>query len=192
MKALLAGVGVFFLDIIETVVVALALFVVVYLFLFQPHQVKGNSMYPNFYDGEYILTDKISYRLGLPKRGDVIVFKAPKNEEVDYIKRIIGLPGDEVKVSTGLVYVNNKKLNEDYLPTDYVTSSGSFLSEDALGKVPEGQYFVLGDNRNHSSDSREWGFVKKDEIIGKAFFRYWPVNRIGTVQKVNYNDVSAL
>ena len=192
MKSLLAGVGVFFLDIIETVVVALALFVVVYLFLFQPHQVKGNSMYPNFHDGEYILTDKISYRLGLPKRGDVIVFKAPKNEEVDYIKRIIGLPGDEIKVSAGLVYINNKKLNEDYLPTDYVTSSGSFLSEDAPVKITEGQYFVLGDNRNHSSDSREWGFVKKDEIIGKAFFRYWPVNRVGTVQGVSYNEVSAL
>jgi len=188
----LKAVGSFFLDIIETIVVALAIFVVVYLFLFQPHQVKGNSMYPNFHDGEYILTDKISYRLGQPKRGDVIVFKAPRNEEVDYIKRIIGLPGDEIKLENNSMFINTKRLDEGYLPSDFVTLPGSFLSENIPVTVPAGQYFVLGDNRNHSSDSREWGMVKRDEIVGKAFFRYWPINQVGTIKKVSYNDVSAL
>jgi len=188
----LKAIGSFFLDIIETIVVALAIFVVVYLFLFQPHQVKGNSMFPNFHDGEYILTDKISYRLGLPRRGDVIVFKAPKNEEVDYIKRIIGLPGDEVKLENNSMYINQKRLDESYLPSDYVSLPGSFLGENVPVRVPEGQYFVLGDNRNHSSDSREWGMVKRDEIIGKAFFRYWPINRVGAITKITYKDVRDL
>jgi len=183
----LAGVGAFILDIIETIVVALAIFVVCYLFLFQPHQVKGSSMYPNFHDGEYILTDKVSYRFGLPKRGDVVVFKAPKNEEVDYIKRIIGLPGDTVRVQDGKVYINDKLTIESYLPSDFPTFPGTFSAEGANETVPDGSYFVLGDNRNHSSDSREWGFVTKAEIVGKAFFRYWPIGEIGTISTVKYN-----
>lgn len=174
------------MDIIETIVVALAIFVVVYLFLFQPHQVKGKSMYPSFDDGEYILTDKISYRIGIPKRGDVIVFKAPTNEEVDYIKRIIGLPGDQVKIQNSGVFVNGTKIEEKYLGSDTITFAGAFLNEGAVVLVPENKYFVMGDNRNHSSDSREWGFVKKDEIIGKAFFRYWPFTRFGVIPTAVY------
>ncbi|NIO20700.1 MAG: signal peptidase I, partial [Candidatus Aenigmarchaeota archaeon] len=111
-----------FLDIIETVVLALAIFVLVYLFLVQPHQVRGNSMYPNFHDGEYLLTDKISYRLGEPDRGDVIVFKAPKNQEYDYIKRIVALPGDSVVIRNGKIYLNNQLAEETYLPEEFSTS----------------------------------------------------------------------
>ncbi|MBI3384620.1 signal peptidase I [Candidatus Gottesmanbacteria bacterium] len=184
---LVKRIGAFFLDAIETVVIALAIFVVIYLFLIQPHQVKGSSMYPNFIDGEYILTDKISYRLHLPQRGDVIVFKAPKDHEIDFIKRIIGLPGEVVKVSGGFVYINEKQLSEVYLPKDYVTKPGSFLTLDQNAIVAPDEYFVLGDNRSHSSDSREWGFVKKEEIIGKAWFRYWPVSQLGFVPKVKYS-----
>ncbi len=176
----------FFLDAIETVVIALAIFVVIYLFLIQPHQVKGNSMHPNFIDGEYILTDKISYRFRPPQRGDVVVFKAPKDHEIDFIKRIIGLPGEVVKVSGGFIYVNDKQLPETYLPKDYVAKPGSFLTSDQNAIVPPGNYFVLGDNRSHSSDSREWGFVKKEEIIGRAWFRYWPISQLGFVPKVKY------
>src|SRR5438105_12984577 len=91
----------FFIDIIETVVIAVAIFITVYLFLLQPHQVRGESMQPTFQDGEYILTDKLSYRFHEPERGDVIVFKAPQNQAVDFIKRIIGLPGEKVKVAGG-------------------------------------------------------------------------------------------
>lgn len=180
-------IGTFFLDTIETVVIALAIFVVIYLFLVQPHQVKGNSMFPNLIDGEYILTDKLSARLNNYKRGDIIVFKAPRDHEVDFIKRVIGLPGETVQVGDGKVYINNTPLEESYLPSDYVTNPGVFLRTHENVTVPADKYIVLGDNRSHSSDSREWGFVKKEEIIGKAWFRYWPVSQIGFVPKVGYN-----
>ena len=186
MIEILKSIGSFFLDIIETVVVALAIFVVCYLFLFQPHQVKGNSMLPNFHDGEYILTDKVSYRFGEPQRGDVVVFKAPRNEEVDYIKRIIALPGEEVKVEANAVYINNNILTESYLTSEYPTYPGTFLTEGNNVSVPADSYFVLGDNRNHSSDSREWGFIKRDGIVGRAFFRYWPFTKLGLLPKMKY------
>lgn len=177
-------VGVFFLDTVETIVIALAIFVVVYLFIVQLHQVKGSSMFPNFVDGELILTDKVSYRLGKPQRGDVIVFKSPKDHEVDYIKRIIGIAGDTVKISNDKVFLNNNQLEEKYLPSEYVTNPGVFARSDEDILVSDGEYFVLGDNRGHSSDSREWGFVKTDEIIGKAWIRFWPLSNFGFVPHV--------
>lgn len=179
-------IGNFFLDTIETVVIALAIFVVIYLFLVQPHQIKGSSMYPNFYDGEYILTDKISYRFKSPQRGDVIVFKAPKNHELDYIKRVIGLPGDTIMVKGGKTYLNGNLLPETYLTSDVITNSGTFLHEGQNYTIPAGEYITFGDNRPHSSDSREWGTIKTDEIIGRAWFRYWPINRISFVPKITY------
>jgi len=186
MKKFIKKIGGFFLDIIETVVLALAIFVIIYLFLLQPHQVRGNSMYPNFHDNEYLLTDKLSYRLGEPGRGDVIVFKAPKNQEYDYIKRIIGLPGEEIEIRNGKLYINDKLLEESYLPAEYITSGGNFWREGLEAPVPEGQYFVMGDNRSHSSDSREWGTVPLENIIGKAWLRYWPFNKLGLVREVKY------
>lgn len=173
-----------FLDFIETIVIALAIFVVMYRFLFQPHQVKGNSMYSNFHDGEYLLTDKISYRFNQPKQGDVVVFKAPKNEDYDYIKRVIGLPGDQVKVEKGQVYINNKLFNEtQYLDDGVKTTSGYFAKEGVTVIVPADNYFVMGDNRNNSSDSRDWGMVPLANIIGKAWIRYWPINEIGIINR---------
>lgn len=147
-------------------------------------------MYPNFHDGEYILTDKFSYRFGLPKRGDVIVFRAPRNEEYDYIKRIIGLPGDLIQIDNGGVFINNKPVDEYYLPKDFITNTGAFVRIGQPVTVPNDQYFVLGDNRSHSSDSREWGFVPKENIIGKAWFRYWPANRFGAIEKVEYKSLN--
>ena len=175
----------FFLDFIETIVIALAIFVVVYRFLFQPHQVKGNSMYSNFHDGEYLLTDKVSYRFGEPEAGEVIVFKAPRNEDYDYIKRVIGLPGDAVEIKEGRVWVNGRILEESaYLPADIFTRAGAYLREGQVYTVPEASYFVLGDNRGNSSDSREWGAVPLNNIVGKAWFRYWPLNKMGKVETV--------
>lgn len=173
-----------FLDFVETIVIALAIFVVMYRFLFQPHQVKGNSMYSNFHDGEYLLTDKISYRFNAPKRGDVIIFKAPKNEDYDYIKRVIGLPGELIKIEKGRVYLNNQLLDETkYLDNSVLTAAGYFAKEGVSLTVPPDNYFVLGDNRNNSSDSRDWGMVPTANIVGKAFLRYWPVNEIGLVNR---------
>lgn len=183
MLRILKKIGAFFLDIIQTVVVALSIFVIVYLFFFQPHQVKGSSMSPSFLNGEYLLTDKITYRFQEPKRGDVIVFIAPKNEEYEYIKRIIGLPGDSIRIAGGDIFINQKKSEELYLPKDLKTRSGSFLREDQLFSIPAEEYFVAGDNRSHSSDSREWGTVPRENIIGKAWFRYWPLTEFGLVKR---------
>ena len=188
MSHILRSIGQFFLDFIETVVIALAIFVIVYLFLFQPHQVKGSSMYPSFKNGEYILTDKISYRFGKPHRGEVIVFKAPKNEDYDYIKRIIAVPGDQVMVKNGRIYINGQLLDEKiYLDNAVVTSPGSFLREGLVRQIPENTYIAFGDNRQHSSDSREWGVVPRNNIIGKAWLRYWPLNAFSTINSPKYN-----
>ncbi len=176
----------FFLDFLETIVVALSIFVVVYLFLVQPHEVKGSSMEPNFHNNDYILTDKISLKLHSPSRGDVVIFKAPRNPEVDYIKRVIGLPGEKVKIQKGYVYVNDKKLDESYLADITNLFPGSFVQEGIDITVPEGEYFVMGDNRSHSSDSREFGPISSNLIIGKAFFRYWPPTGIGLMKGYGY------
>jgi signal peptidase I len=173
-----------FLDFAETIVIALAIFVIMYRFLFQPHEVKGNSMYDNYHDGEYLLTDKISYRFHLPQRDEVVIFKAPKNEDYDYIKRIIGLPGDQIKIESGRVYVNNQLLDESgYLGPSVMTQPGYFSREGINITVTDDNYYVLGDNRNNSSDSRDWGLVPKTNIIGKAWLRYWPITKLGIINK---------
>lgn len=178
-------IGVFLLDIVETVVIALAIFVVIYLFAAQPHQVRGASMQPNFQNGEYILTDKISYKFRNPERGEVVIFRAPKNQELDYIKRVVGLPGEHVKIEKGNIYINGKNLTESYLPHEPIFT-GTFLQEGQENILGEGEFFVMGDNRNHSSDSRDWGPIIKDLIVGKAILRYWPVNEIGFINKPPY------
>lgn len=178
--------GVFW-DFIEAIVFALAIFVVVYLFLFQPNQVKGSSMYPNFKDGQFIFTDKISYRLGDPKRGDVVVFRSPKNQDIDFIKRVVALPGETVKISGGKVFVNGSELNEaTYLTEDVITGPEAYLANDQEVIIPPGMYFVMGDNRGHSSDSRDFGPVKPHEFVGKVFFRYWPVTELGKIESASY------
>lgn len=176
----------FFMDLIEVGVVGLAIFVLVYLLVFQPHQVRGNSMLPNFHDKEYLLTDKISYRFNEPVPGEVVIFKAPRNEEYEYIKRILAGPGDTIMISEGRVFVNGKALPESYLPEDNYTRAGFFLKDNQEMAVPESTYFVMGDNRDHSSDSREWGFVPRQNIIGRAWFRYWPPKQIGILHAAEY------
>lgn len=132
-------------------------------------------MFPNFHDKEYVLTNLITLRFEDPKRGDVLVFKAPNSPEKDFIKRLIGTPGDRILLQDGSFYINGKKLDESlYLSPEVRTYGGSFLKEGEEITIPEGSYFLVGDNRQYSSDSREWGFVKKEEIIGKSFFVYWP------------------
>ncbi len=180
-------------DIIETLVVAAAIFVIVYLFLLQPHQVKGASMEPNFHDGDYILTDKISYRFGPPQRGDVIIFKSPTDPDVDFIKRVIGLPGETVKISDGKVIIINDQnkngftLKEPY-QTNGPTTGGQQAPENTAIKIGTGQYFVLGDNRLESFDSRSWGLLPKKNIIGKAWLRYWPLNEFGFIKHPRYSN----
>lgn len=189
---LLQRVGSFFMDIIEVFVISMSIFIVVYLFLMQPHQVKGNSMFPTYHDGEYLMTDKVTYRFREPKRGDIVVFKAPVNEDFDFIKRVIAVPGDKILIKDGEVYVNGEMLNEVYLPDEYDTRGGRFLREGVEAEVPEGTYICIGDNRGHSSDSREWGPVPKENIVGRVFFRYWPFNRFGLVGNDGWEVFAAL
>ncbi len=181
------------LDFIETIVIGLSLFLVVYLFLLQPHQVNGLSMFPNFHNGDYLLTDKVSYRVGTPQRGDVIVFHAPpaancpEGTGCDFIKRVIAVPGDTVQVKESALYVNQQRLDEsEYLESAVITNEGSFTAGGRTSTMGPNEYFAVGDNRAHSSDSRAWGPVTNDEIVGRAFFRYWPAKDIGVLPKISY------
>lgn len=191
MEKILRHIGEFFLDVIETVVIALSIFLVVYLFFMQPHQVNGQSMVPNFQSGEYVLTDKVSYRLGDPKRGDVIVFHAPasaqcpKGTGCDFIKRVVALPGETVEIKGEHIYVNDQQLDEPYIPSDFETLPGAFTKSRKV-TLAENEYFVVGDNRPYSSDSRAWGPITRDEIVGKAFFRYWPPQEAGFLPSTTY------
>lgn len=168
----------FLTDTIQTILLAASVFLVIYIFLFRPFQVSGQSMFPNFRDQEYILTNLITLRVGSIHRGDVVVFKAPPpNTGKDFIKRVIGLPGDTVELEDGFVYVNGQKLNESaYLASSVRSYGGAFLTNGQLITVPQGNYFVMGDNRPESSDSREWGYVSQGALIGKSFFVYWPLS----------------
>lgn len=179
-------IGAFFLDILQIVIFAGAIFLILYLLVMQPHKIKGASMDPNFHDGEYLLTDKISYRFGEAGRGDVVIFKAPGTSGDDFIKRIIGTPGERVMVKNHQVYVNGALLKESYIAANVETNGGAFLNEEVEMVVPSGKYFVLGDNRPHSADSRSFGFIEKNSIIGKAWFLYWPLSDLGVIPGVKY------
>lgn len=171
------------IDAIQSLVIAAVIFIVVYAFLVRPFQVKGESMYPNFFNDSYVLTNIIALNFQSPKTGDVIVFKAPPDPEKAFIKRVIGRPGDTILLKNGEVFLNGKILDESaYLKSTVKTNSGSFLKDNLEIRVPGGEYFVMGDNRSFSSDSRDWGFVKKNMITGFSFFVYWPVSEAKVVK----------
>lgn len=170
----------YFIEFFETIVVVGAVFALIYLFIAQFHKVSGLSMFPTMHDGDFLITEKISYKFRQPKRGEIVVLKNPRDNSQDFIKRIIAIPSDSLKIENNILYLNGQTLNEKYLPSN-LTHSGSFLTEGSIVKAGENQYFVFGDNRNHSSDSREWGPITKEEIVGRAFFRYWPPQRISLI-----------
>ncbi len=170
------------MDILETVVFIGSFFIVVYLFIMQPNQVKGASMEPTFASGDYIMTSKITYKFRQPERGDVIVFKSPKNPDIEYIKRIIGLPGDKINIKNSQVYVNDKLITENYISDATNLWDGGYAKEGVPITVPENYLFVMGDNRPRSSDSREFGPVAVDSIIGHVFYRYYPANKVGWIR----------
>ncbi len=183
----LASAGLFFLELVKVVALAgITIFLVRY-FLFKPFYVKGASMEPNFYEKEYLIIDELSYRLREPVRGDVIVFHPPEDAKEFFLKRIIGLPGERVKVAEGQVIIYNKEhpegitLDETYLPKDLVTTGEQnvVLNEDS--------YFVLGDNRPNSYDSRRFGPINRSMIIGRAWLRGWPFDRVQTFSAPEFN-----
>jgi signal peptidase I len=175
----------FSIEIAKIAVIALVIVLPIRYFLFQPFIVKGESMSPNFESGDYLIVDEISYRVSEPQRGDVVVFKYPKDTTQRFIKRMIGLPGETVIIKDGTVSVTTKDgnkivLDEKYLPNDLKTYG------DVNTTLKDNEYFVMGDNRMYSYDSRSWGIVPEPDIIGKAFLRLFPVTELAKISRPAY------
>lgn len=170
-------------DLLETLLLAVIIFLVINT-LTGRYQVHGQSMQPSLHDGQYLLASKVTYWLHPPERGDVVVLRPPSGRgSIPYIKRVVGLPGDEVQIQDGRVWVNGVALNEPY-------TSGPPAYEDSWN-VKEDFYFVLGDNRNNSSDSHAWGLLPRENIIGKAVFSYWPPENWGIIPHYNYPELES-
>jgi signal peptidase I len=165
-------------DLVFSVLIAIVLIV----FIYQPVKVEGTSMMPTLTDQERIFINKFTYRFGLGgiARGDTVVFWYPQDTSKSYIKRVIGVPGDHVRVDSGQVYVNGQAMAENYVPSENRDYTSWRDGQEQV--VPDGKYFVLGDHRNQSSDSRMWGYVPRENIYGKAVFVYWPLDKIGRVR----------
>ncbi len=155
----------FVIDLFETVGLALILFLVINTVSARV-RVDGFSMLPTLHDGEFVLVNRLAYQTGTPTRGDIIVFRSVNTPDLDLIKRVIGLPGDKVLIQGGRVIVNGQTLNEPY-----INAAPNYGGE---WQVPEGYLFVLGDNRNDSSDSHSWGYLPMEKVVGKAVIIYWP------------------
>ena len=161
-------------DTIETVLLTLMIFFLVRAFI-QNFRIEGTSMEPNLHNGQYLIINKLAYHLHPPARGDIIVFRYPHNPKRDFIKRVIGLPGEKVEVRRGRVFINGQELNEPYpLKAGAYSWGPQILGPD--------EYFVLGDNRNNSSDSHSWGALPRANIIGKAWVCYWPPRYWGLIR----------
>ena len=162
-------------ELLETLVVAIALALVIRGFVVESFLVQGSSMEPTLHHGDRLLVNKLVYRFSSPEPGDIVVFRAPLNPAKDYIKRVIAAPGDRIRIEDGVVYVNGQPLAEPYIER----RGHSNMPEQV---VPPGSVFVMGDNRTNSQDSREFGFVHVDAIVGKAFIVYWPPDAFRTIR----------
>jgi signal peptidase I len=167
----------FFGELAEVALIAIVLFFVARVAI-QNFRVNGYSMQPTLQNNEFILVDKLSYHFTSPQRGDIIVFRYPGNPSEDFIKRVIGIPGDRITIHNGAVYVDGTRLKENYIeaPPDYTMWKIPNTDSDV---VPKGYYFVLGDNRNDSADSHYWGLLPRSDIIGRALIAYWPPQDFG-------------
>lgn len=155
--------------------ILISLFIIV--FVYQPVKVEGGSMEPGLQDQERIFINKLAYRLEDIRRGDIVVFRYPRDPRKSFIKRVIGLPGDRVRVLDGHIYINNRLTSEPYVPEEYLDSR-SYPEV----KVPADSYYVLGDHRSMSNDSRDFGPVPRINIYGKAVFGYWPIDKLGILR----------
>jgi signal peptidase I len=168
-----AGLGVWLRDLI----ISLAISSFIIIFLYQPVKVEGTSMMPSLEDQERIFVNKFVYRLEPIEKGDIVVFKYPRDPSKSYIKRVIGMEGDRIRIDAGTVYVNDQALDESYVPPEYedTRTYPEFV-------VPPHSYYVLGDHRSMSNDSRDFGAVAQSFIYGKAVFGYWPMDKLGRVK----------
>lgn len=163
-------------ELVETVVLSLVIFLLIRQVV-QNYRIENHSMEPNFYEGQFVLVNKLAYRIGKPERGDVLVFHNPRNTNEDYIKRIIGIPGDTVEIHDQAVYINGQPLPEDF--PHRAIPPGEFSGPFQVG---DNQLFVMGDNRPNSSDSRVFGPIDQELVVGQAWLRIWPLNEFGIVQ----------
>lgn len=175
-KAKDSGILRFVLDILETLILSVILFIGINA-VSARIRVDGSSMEPTLRSGEFVIVNKLAYKIGNPSRGDIVVFHFPRDPEQEYIKRVAGLPGDQVSISQGKVYVNDQLVDEPYI--------AAAPAYEGTWSVPEAQLFVLGDNRNNSSDSHNWGTVPKEYVVGKAIFIYWPPEQWGIIEHVS-------
>lgn len=183
--------GIYFesLRLVRDIILIIAVFILFGVFIAQPVVVEGTSMLPQLHDGERLLVNKLVYykfqsvSWGHLERGDIVVFWYPKEPDKSYVKRIIGLPGETVEVRNGRILIDGNELNENYLDAEHNQSLPSFAPK----KVDEHYFFVMGDNRDNSSDSRYWGLVPEKYIYGKAFFRYWKPQNAGFLEHGEYN-----
>lgn len=186
----------FIFDLLKTGVIVFVIAFCLRYFAVQPFIVDGESMMPNFVNNEYILAEKISYLTGEPRRGDVIVFRYPGNPNVSYIKRVIGMPGETVKIENATVTIINSEhpngiaLDESYLSAGTLTLATGSTSGPFTKTIDPNEYFVMGDNRQHSSDSREWGVLPKSNIIGRAWLTILPASKFGIQKRIAYPQLS--
>lgn len=175
----------FIWEILKILIIALLIVAPIRYFIFQPFFVRGQSMEPNFHQGDYLIIDELSYRFRAPQRGEVVVFKYPQDPSQRYIKRIIGLPGETVKIQNSQVFIykdgQEQALDELAYLSQFVSTSGD--TQTTLGKT---EYFVLGDNRSISADSRRWGSLPEKNIIGRVFLRAWPLVALAKIEPPNY------
>jgi len=170
-------------EILKIVIISLAIIIPIRYFLIQPFFVRGESMDPSFYNGDYLIIDEISYRFESPERGDVIIFRYPLDKSQFFIKRIIGLPEEKVEIKNGKVFIYSIETPDEKIVLDELEYlEDAYTPGNLIIDLEENEYFVLGDNRNASSDSRKWGELNKKLIIGQVWFRAWPFNRVGTVK----------
>ena len=172
-------------DFLKTVIIIIVLAFIIRVYLIQPFIVEGESMEPTFQNNDYLITEKVSFRIHAPQRGEVIIFHPPDNPSLNYIKRLIGLPGDRIQIKDGQVFVNGEKIDESYLATDSNTFAGK---ESYSVTLNQDEYFVLGDNRDHSRDSREIGAIPRTNIVSRVWFRLLPIGQIRAFAAVNYNN----
>ena len=183
----LAEAGLFFLELVKVAVLAAIVIVFIRHFLFKPFYVRGASMEPSFYSKEYLIIDELSYRFREPTRGEVVVFEYPDAPKDFFLKRLIGLPGERVKVSDGQVIIYNEKYPEGLVLKEEYLKLGTSTEGERTIVMKKDEYFVLGDNRSNSYDSRRFGAVVKGRIIGRAIFRGWPLNRIQILKSPEFD-----
>ncbi|MDF9407447.1 MAG: Signal peptidase I T [Pelotomaculum sp. PtaB.Bin013] len=166
----------FFREVLESVAIAVLLAVIIRLFILEPFYIPSGSMEPTLKENDRIIVSKLNYHFQEPKRGDVVVFKYPLDTKRNFVKRMIAVGGETVAIKNSVLYINGQRVSEDYLP------QGLRFADYGPVEVPAGSYFMMGDNRNNSDDSRVWGFLPKELIVGKAVVIYWPPGRAGVVQ----------